>query len=61
MREKLVPYETATAAFCNHPVAFVDAWVDDANNEPLVSIMSAIDDALQPFLKSKNVREKLGI
>ncbi|WP_313392067.1 P-loop NTPase fold protein [Sphingobium yanoikuyae] len=44
----------------NHPVAFVDAWVDDANNEPLVSIMSALDDALQPFLKSQKVKDKLG-
>lgn len=44
----------------NHPVAFVDAWVDDANSEPLVSIMSALDDALQPFLKTKKVRERLG-
>lgn len=44
----------------NHPVAFVDAWVDDANNEPLVSIMSALDDALQPFLFKKNIKEKLG-
>lgn len=44
----------------NYPVAFVDAWVDDANNEPLISIMAALDEALQPFLKKKNVREKLG-
>jgi hypothetical protein len=43
----------------NHPVAFIDAWVDDANNEPLVSIMSAIDDALQPFLKSKKIKDRL--
>lgn len=44
----------------NHPVAFVDAWIDDANNEPLVSIMAALDEALQPFLRKKNVGEKLG-
>nr|WP_315384222.1 P-loop NTPase fold protein [uncultured Sphingomonas sp.] len=44
----------------NHPVAFVDAWVDDANNEPLVSIMAALDDALQPFLKKRNVKNRLG-
>jgi hypothetical protein len=43
----------------NHPVAFVDAWVDDANNEPLVSIMAALDEALQPFLSTKAVRDKL--
>lgn len=33
-----------------HPVAFVDAWVDDANDEPLLAIMSAINEALEPFL-----------
>lgn len=44
----------------NHPVAFVDAWVDDANNEPLVSIMAALEDALMPFLKKKGVKQKLG-
>jgi len=43
----------------NHPVAFVDAWVDDANNEPLVSIMAALEDAMRPFLKKQDVREKL--
>lgn len=44
----------------NHPVAFVDAWVDDANNEPLVSIMAALNEALQPFLTRKSVRENFG-
>lgn len=34
-----------------HPVAFVDAWVDDANDEPLLAIMCAINEALDPFLK----------
>lgn len=34
----------------NYPVAFVDAWVDDANDEPLVAIMAAIEDALAPYL-----------
>lgn len=34
----------------NHPVAFVDAWVDDANEEPFVAIMSAIEEALSPYL-----------
>lgn len=33
-----------------HPVAFVDAWVDDASDEPLLAIMSAINEALEPFL-----------
>ena len=44
----------------NHPVAVVDAWVDDANDEPLVSIMAALDEALKPFLKSQTVRDKFG-
>ncbi|WP_443971973.1 KAP family P-loop NTPase fold protein [Sphingobium sp. CR28] len=43
----------------NHPVAFVDAWIDDANQEPLVSIMAALDDALQPFLASKTISRKM--
>lgn len=34
-----------------HPVAFVDAWVDDANDEPLLAIMASINEALEPFLK----------
>lgn len=44
----------------NHPVAFVDAWVDDANNEPLVSIMAALNEALEPFLTRKSVKENFG-
>lgn len=43
----------------NHPVASVDAWVDDANNEPLVSIMAALEDALRPFLKTQDLRKKM--
>lgn len=35
-----------------HPVAIVDAWVDDASDEPLLAIMSAINDALEPYLES---------
>ncbi|WP_288457833.1 P-loop NTPase fold protein [uncultured Sphingomonas sp.] len=41
----------------NHPVAFVDAWVDDANNEPLVSIMAALEDALKPFVQKKSIND----
>ena len=44
----------------NHPVAFIDAWVDDANNEPLVSIMSALQDALEKHLKRPSVYEQFG-
>ena len=43
----------------NHPVAFVDAWVDDANQEPLVAIMSALQKALEPYLDKPAIREKL--
>lgn len=35
-----------------HPVAFVDAWADDTSDEPLLAIMSAINEALEPYLKS---------
>ncbi|MFM5893338.1 MAG: P-loop NTPase fold protein [Novosphingobium sp.] len=34
-----------------HPVAFIDAWADDASDEPLLAIMSSINEALEPFLK----------
>ncbi len=34
----------------NHPVARVDAWADDSGNEPSVSIMAAIEEALEPYL-----------
>lgn len=44
----------------NHPVAFVDAWVDDANNEPLVSIMAALEDGLKPLLRKKVIKDRLG-
>lgn len=44
----------------DHPVAFIDAWVDDANDEPLLAIMAAINDALVPFLsQSDEVRSRL--
>lgn len=38
----------------SHPVAYIDAWVDDANAEPLVAIMAAIEDALKPFINPRN-------
>ena len=44
----------------DHPVAFIDAWVDDANEEPFVAIMSAIEDALAPFLsKDRKMADSL--
>lgn len=43
-----------------HPVARIDAWADDANGEPLTAFMSAIDEALSPYLsKSKKLRDRL--
>jgi hypothetical protein len=44
----------------NHPVAFIDAWIDDANDEPLVSIMAALQDALARCLAKPDVKERLG-
>lgn len=34
----------------SHPVAKIDAWSDDFGDEPLVAFMSAIDEALSPYL-----------
>lgn len=45
-----------------HPVARIDAWADDSGNEPSVSIMAAIEDAIEPHLKmpkAKAVRGRL--
>lgn len=43
-----------------HPVARIDAWADDASEEPLTAFMSSIDDALAPFLTtSKKLSDKL--
>lgn len=44
----------------NHPVARLDAWADDASEEPLTAFMSSIDDALAPYLsKSQQLRDRL--
>jgi len=43
----------------SHPVAHFDAWIDDANEEPLVAIMAAIEDALKPYMAAgATVRQK---
>lgn len=39
-------------------VSYVDAWRDDDAGEPLVAVMSAIDQTLKPFLKGKKALEK---
>ena len=44
----------------SHPVARIDAWADDASEEPLTAFMSSIDDALSPYLtKSQQLRDRL--
>lgn len=44
----------------NHAVAFVDAWVDDLENEPLVALAATLDEALKPWAsKSKTVSKNL--
>jgi hypothetical protein len=44
----------------SHPVARIDAWADDAVDEPLTAFMAAIDDALAPyFSKSKKLRDRM--
>jgi hypothetical protein len=52
-----------------HPVAYVNAWQDDLSDQPIVSIMSAIDQALKPHLSGgtkasrslKRAKGKLGV
>lgn len=44
----------------SHPVARIDAWADDAGDEPLTAFMAAIDEALAPYLStSKKLRGRL--
>jgi hypothetical protein len=33
----------------SHPVAFVDAWVDDLEDEPLVALAATLERALEPY------------
>ena len=42
-----------------YPVAFVDAWADDTGNEPLVALMSAVDETLQPFFNRPEFKAKV--
>ncbi len=35
----------------NHPVAYVDAWRDDLEDQPLTAISATLEDALMPFIK----------
>jgi hypothetical protein len=34
----------------NHLVAYVNAWEDDHTNDPLITVMSAIDEVISPLL-----------
>lgn len=39
-------------------VAYVNAWEDDHADDPLIAVMSAIDQTINPLLKKKSVLEK---
>jgi hypothetical protein len=32
-----------------HPVAYIDAWTDDLQDEPLVALAATLEEALKPF------------
>lgn len=36
-------------AATEHPVAFVDAWVDDLEDEPLVALTATLQKAMEPY------------
>ncbi|MCW3834497.1 KAP family NTPase [Sphingomonas canadensis] len=43
-----------------HAVAFVDAWVDDLEDEPLVALAATLEEALKPWTaKSKTVADRM--
>jgi hypothetical protein len=44
----------------NHPVAFVDAWTDDLEDEPLVALAATLERALEPYLEG-NAKLKAGL
>lgn len=43
----------------NHPVAFIDAWADDLTDEPLTALAATLKRALEPFVASQPVRDRL--
>lgn len=44
----------------SHPVAFVDAWTDDLEDEPLVALAATLDAALSPYAdKSEELRKRI--
>lgn len=43
-----------------HAVAFVDAWVDDLEDQPMVALVATLDQALQPWvLKHPELGDKM--
>lgn len=45
----------------SHPVAFVDAWTDDLEDEPLVALAATLDEALTPLAdRSEEFKKKVG-
>ena len=40
----------------NFPVALVDAWADDAGNEPMVAIMASVEEALKPYFRTPRIK-----
>lgn len=43
----------------NHPVAYVDAWADDLEDEPLTALAATLSEALEPLLEKPAVKTKL--
>ncbi|KAB7645535.1 KAP family P-loop NTPase fold protein [Polymorphobacter fuscus] len=44
----------------NHPVAYVDAWRDDLEDQPLTAIAATLEDALEKYVeKSPAIRERM--
>lgn len=41
-----------------HPVAYVDAWVDDLADEPLTALAATLKDALSPFTADVDVQSR---
>ena len=47
-------------AAAEHPVAFVDAWVDDLEDEPLVALAATLQRAMEPYTtKHPSVEERV--
>ncbi|RYX79996.1 hypothetical protein EON83_30460 [bacterium] len=42
----------------SHPVAFIDAWVDDIADEPFTAIAATLKQALKPLMQSGSVDQK---